>query len=271
MRLDLALVERGLARSRSHARQLIDGGRVRLPASSPVKASTAVGPETVIEVESDPYVSRAAHKLIQALDQSGLAVPARVLDAGASTGGFTQVLVERGAQLVYAVDVGHGQLAPQLRADPKVVVEEGLNLRDLTLAAVGGHPVDLAVADVSFISLRLILGPIFEVLAPDGSALVLVKPQFEVGRARLDSHGVVVEESARLQAVESVVDRARQLGWSLRWSGESAVAGEKGNQETFCLFRRAARPGSSEGPGPGWLGPLDDRSGPDGDPGVSGR
>ncbi|MDR2975212.1 MAG: TlyA family RNA methyltransferase [Propionibacteriaceae bacterium] len=239
MRLDVALVARGLARSRAQARQLIDGGRVRLDGVGNPKPATLIRPDDRLEVESDPYVSRAAHKLLDALDRSGVVVPTRVLDAGASTGGFTQVVLSRGAQVVYAVDVGHGQLAPELRADLRVVVEEGLNLRDLTLAHVDDRPVDLVVADVSFISLKLILGPLFSVLSAHGVALVLVKPQFELGRARLDKHGVVVADSDRAQAVSDVVAYASDLGWELEWSHESAVPGEKGNREVFCLFRRS--------------------------------
>ncbi|MCL2482978.1 MAG: TlyA family RNA methyltransferase [Propionibacteriaceae bacterium] len=237
MRLDLALVERGLARSRSHARQLLQTGRVHAEELATVKASASVSEDTVITVEADPYVSRAAHKLIGALDACHQIVAGRVLDAGASTGGFTQVLLERGADIVYAVDVGHGQLADTVRADPRVVVREGLNLRDLTVDDVGGEPVDLVVADVSFISLTLILEKIFAVLSREGAALVLVKPQFEVGRAALDSHGVVTDPRVRTEAVAKIIAHATRLGWSLAWSGASTLAGEKGNQEVFCLFR----------------------------------
>ena len=238
MRLDLALVARGMARSRSQARQLIDAGAVEVAGLAVVRASTQIGDDTAVTVRADPYVSRAAHKLINALDGSGLAVSGRVLDAGASTGGFTQVLLERGADLVYAVDVGHGQLADVVRQDRRVVVSEGLNVRELTLGDVGGCPVDLVVADLSFISLRLVLDRLFGVLSPTGSALVLVKPQFEVGRGNLDSHGVVVSEALRLEVVQAVVDHAASLGWFLAWSGPSGVPGEKGNREVFCLFRQ---------------------------------
>ncbi|MCL2470539.1 MAG: TlyA family RNA methyltransferase [Propionibacteriaceae bacterium] len=238
MRLDLALVERGLSRSRSHSRQLLESGRVRVEGLSTVKASTSVSDDTLIQVEADPYVSRAAHKLIGALDACQQVVAGRVLDAGASTGGFTQVLLERGAALVYAVDVGHGQMADTVRADPRVVVREGLNLRDLSVEDVGGEPVDLVVADVSFISLTLILEQLFNVLSRNGTALVLVKPQFEVGREALDSHGVVTDLHVRTQAVEKVVAQATRLGWSLAWSGASTLTGEKGNREVFCLFQR---------------------------------
>ncbi len=240
MRLDLALVAQGQARSRSHARQLIDAGRVSLDGSPTVKPSTAVDASSSIHVDADHYVSRAAHKLIRALDESGLAVPARVLDAGASTGGFSQVLLERGAEEVYAVDVGHSQMAESIAQDPRVRLREGLNLRDLTLADVDREPVGLAVADVSFISLTLITEPILAVLSPQGQALLMVKPQFEVGREHLDSHGVVRDEAARRAAVDSVVVKARSLGWRLDWQGESGLPGERGNRETFSLFSREA-------------------------------
>ena len=242
MRLDLALVERGLARSRSHARQLIDAGKVTVTGAALVKAALPVREDTTIDVDVDPYVSRAAYKLTAALESTGLIVTGRVLDAGASTGGFTQVVLERGAEMVYAVDVGHGQMATPIRDDPRVVLREGLNLRDLSLGDVGGEPVDLVVADVSFISLTLILGRLFAVLRPDGVALVLVKPQFEVGRAGLDSHGVVADRVASLQAVERVVRCAENLGWALTWSAPSILPGQAGNVEFFCLFRRGSGP-----------------------------
>ncbi|MDR0285311.1 MAG: TlyA family RNA methyltransferase [Propionibacteriaceae bacterium] len=240
MRLDLALVDRGLARSRSHARQLLDTGRVRVAGVSPVKPATPVDATTVIDVRADPYVSRGAHKLLHALDDSGLDVAGRVLDAGASTGGFTQVLLERGATTVYAVDVGHGQLAAGLRDDPRVVVEEGVNLRGLTLDHVGGAAVELVVADVAFISLTLLVAPLAAVLRPGGAALLLVKPQFEVGRGELDSHGVVRDDTARHRVADEVASIARTVGWHEVWRGDCAVTGEHGNREVFCLFRAAA-------------------------------
>ncbi len=139
----------------------------------------------------DHYVSRAAHKLVGALDDLGLVVGGRALDAGASTGGFTQVLLERGCREVVAVDVGTDQLAPSLRADPRVRVHEQTNLRDLSLDHVARQPVDLSVADVSFISLTLLIAPLAAVTDPAGTMLVMVKPQFEVGRSRLGKGGVV--------------------------------------------------------------------------------
>ena len=147
------------------------------------------------------------------------------------------MLLERGAGTVYAVDVGHGQIAPGLRDDSRVVVEEGVNVRDLTLEHVGGAPVGLVVADLSFISLRLVLERLLSVLEYGGAALVLVKPQFEVGRGHLGSHGVVVDDAAGRRAVTGIVRLADRLGWGLAWSAPSRVPGERGNQEVFCLFK----------------------------------
>jgi len=240
MRLDAALHARGLARSRSHARQLLDGGLVRVDGTVQTKPATAVDDTSRIEAAADPYVSRAAHKLRQALAESGLVVPPRVLDAGASTGGFSQVLLEAGAARVFAVDVGHGQLAPQLRADPRLTVREGLNVRELTLDQLDGQPVDLVVADLSFISLTVVLDALLSVLTVDGRALVLVKPQFEVGRAGLDDHGIVKTDALRRHGIDRVVARAVELGWRLAWQADAGLAGEKGNREAFCLFDRTA-------------------------------
>ncbi len=238
MRLDVALVDRGIARSRTHAAALISAGRVLVDGAPAAKASQQVEDHTVLTAEVERWVSRAAHKLIGALDATGLEVRGRVLDAGASTGGFTQVCLERGADLVYAVDVGHGQLVDQLRDDPRVRVAEGLNLRDLTLDDVDGRPVDLIVGDVSFISLTLILPQLLGVLAPDGEALLLVKPQFEVGRERLGHGGVVRDPAQRDAAVDAVSALARELGRRERWRGRSLLPGAAGNQEFFILLSR---------------------------------
>ncbi|MEE9965256.1 MAG: TlyA family RNA methyltransferase [Propionicimonas sp.] len=240
-RVDRELVVRGLARSRQQARELIEAGKVLVNGETAAKASVLVGADdAVLVTQPDPYVSRAAHKLHAALADSGLVVPRRVLDAGASTGGFTQVLLQAGADLVYAVDVGHGQLVPQLRSDPRVVVREGLNLRELTVADLDDEPVDLVVADVSFISLRLLLAPLFSVLRDQGHALLLVKPQFEVGRAGLDDRGVVRNEHLRRDALAVVIEEAVSLGWTPRWQAESQLPGETGNVEYFVEFVRSA-------------------------------
>ncbi len=248
VRLDQELVRRGLARSRGQAAEAVRAGRVRVNGRPASKPSASVAPADAVDVDvADHYVSRAAHKLLGALAASGLDIAGRVLDAGASTGGFTQVALERGAETVYAVDVGYGQLAPAIRDDPRVVVREGLNLRDLTLADVDGEPIDVVVGDVSFISLRLLLAPLLAVLRPDGAALLLVKPQFEVGRGGLDARGVVRDERLRRQCVDDVAAEATRLGWPEAWRGQSGTPGTAGNIEWFLLLR--GRPQSGGGPG----------------------
>ena len=238
-RLDAELVGRGLVRSRSRAADLITRGRVSINGRAVTKPAHRTLPTDSVEVADDHYVSRAAHKLIGALDHfDGLTIPPRVLDAGASTGGFSQVLLERGATRVYAVDVGHDQLAEPIRTDPRVVVHEGTNLRDLTLDHVDGEPLQLVVADVSFISLTLLLAPMLAVLAPDGRALLMVKPQFEVGRGNLDGHGVVRDPDLRTRAVDGVVSAAAELSWRCLGREPSPLPGPAGNQEFFVLLAR---------------------------------
>lgn len=238
MRLDRTLAERGLVRSRNQAASLIAQGKVLVDGIPATKASQQVFPTTGLEVLGQPPVSRAAHKLLGALDASRTTVPARVMDAGASTGGFTSVCLERGATRVYAVDVGHDQLAEELRRDPRVVSHEGLNLRDLRLDHVESVPVDLVVADISFISLTTVLGPMLRVLADDGKALLLVKPQFEVGRERLGAGGVVRDPALHREAVARVADAAARLGWGCDWQGQSPLPGLGGNVEFFLRLNR---------------------------------
>ena len=238
MRLDQALVSRGLARSRQHASELIRSGQVTVDGVAVARPSLPVTDSSLLEAPVDRYVGRAAHKLLGALADSGTAVHGRALDAGASTGGFTQVLLEAGAERVYAVDVGHDQLAPSVRADPRVVVHEGSNLRELTLAHVEDEPVDLVVADVSFISLRLLVERMLGVLRADGVALLMVKPQFEVGRDHLGSGGVVWSEKDRVASVDGVATAAEALGWSEDWRGPSRLPGPAGNVEYFLRLRR---------------------------------
>lgn len=233
MRLDLALVARGCARSRNHAATLISEGRVSVDGRVATKASQQVDDAAVLTADAEKWVSRAAHKLLGALAESGVAVPARVLDAGASTGGFTQVCLEHGAERVYSVDVGHDQLASPVREDPRVRNLEGLNLRDLTLDHLDGEQVDLIVGDVSFISLRILLPHLVPVLAPHGQALLLVKPQFEVGKGRLGPGGVVKDPRLRTRAVDDVVAAAADLGWRELWRGTSQLRGSAGNVEFF--------------------------------------
>ena len=242
-RLDVAMVRLGLARSRSRAKSLIEAGSVTVNRAWATRPAASVVEGDRIELsDPDRYVSRAAHKLVAALAESQTRVPPRVLDAGASTGGFTQVLLEAGAERVYAVDVGHGQLAGEIRTDPRVVVWEGINLRSLTLGQLEGHPIDLLVADVSFISLRLLMEPLLGVLRPRGEALLLVKPQFEVGRRGLDSRGVVRDEFARRAAVDAVAATARERGWHESWRGASRLRGESGNVEYFLKLTPVGGP-----------------------------
>jgi 23S rRNA (cytidine1920-2'-O)/16S rRNA (cytidine1409-2'-O)-methyltransferase len=213
------------------------------------RASVPVGPADVLAATPDPYVSRGAHKLIGALDDLGIQVCGRALDAGAATGGFTQVLLERGCTQVYAVDVGTDQLAPVVRADPRVVVREQTNLRALTLDLLDRAPVDLVVADLSFIPLAVVLDRLIGVARPDADVLVLVKPQFEIGRARLGKNGVVREPALRRGAVAGVAELAAAIGWPARRCVRSQVPGPAGNVEFFLWLRRGAGGGSA--------GPLD--------------
>ncbi len=238
MRLDVTLVSRGLVRSRNQAAALIREGLVTVDGEPVTKTSHPVGDDALIEVEGRSWVSRAARKLVGALDASGTIVGERILDAGASTGGFTEVCLDRGARKVFAVDVGHDQMVPELREDARVVLREGLNLRDLELADLDGEPVDMVVGDVSFISLTLILGPMLAVLAPGGTALLLVKPQFEVGREMLGVGGVVRDRVIQHAAVESVVETAKNLGWRCDWQAESVLPGSAGNAEFFIRLTR---------------------------------
>jgi 23S rRNA (cytidine1920-2'-O)/16S rRNA (cytidine1409-2'-O)-methyltransferase len=237
LRLDTELVRRGLARSRTQAQSLIATGRVRVEGRTTTRASLRVDPSTPIEAEPETYVSRAAHKLIGALDDLRLDLVGRALDAGSSTGGFTQVLLERGCRHVTAVDVGTNQLAPVLRADSRVTLHEQTNLRALTLAHVGGRPVDVTVADLSFISLTLLMPVLTAVTDRSGQLLLLVKPQFEVGRERLGPGGVVRSAQLHREAVAAVLDRAGELGWPAHGAAASRLPGADGNREFFVLLR----------------------------------
>jgi 23S rRNA (cytidine1920-2'-O)/16S rRNA (cytidine1409-2'-O)-methyltransferase len=237
-RLDLELVARGLARSRTHAQQLIGADLVRVNGQVVRRPAHPVAARDQLDAPAEHYVSRAAGKLLGALDDLSLPVAGRALDAGSSTGGFTQVLLERGCDRVYAVDVGTDQLAPALRADPRVTVWEQTNLRDLELRHVDHKPVDLVVADVSFISLVLLIAPMAAVTSPSGRLLLMVKPQFEVGRELLGSGGVVRSPTDRADAVRGVVAAARVQGWHPQGISASRVLGPAGNAEYFVLLSR---------------------------------
>lgn len=241
-RLDLEMVRRGLARSRNQAQTMINSGEVMVNGAVVERPGDRVTPSADIRAPVDRYVSRGARKLIGALDDLQLGVAGRALDAGASTGGFTQVLLDRGCQEVIAVDVGSDQLAPVLRNDPRVRVYEKTNLRDLRLDHVEGIPVDHVVADVSFISLTLLIGPLSSVTRDDGWQLLLVKPQFEVGRELLGNDGVVKTPAHHVLALSNVIEAAAEHGWHCTEAVPSRLVGAAGNREFFVLLRRSAAP-----------------------------
>jgi len=233
-RLDVVLVERGLVPTRSRARDLIKYGKVLVDSQVCTKAGTEVGIEQVLALEpgSADAVSRAGAKLAAALDAFGFDPQGRVaLDAGASTGGFTEVLLNRGAEKVYAVDVGRGQLHARLAADPRVVSLEGCDARQITRATIP-EPVTVIVADVSFISLVKALPATLELAAPGAWLVALIKPQFEVGRARIGKGGIVRDKSARDAAVEEVAAwLAAQKSWRVVGVIPSPIRGGSGNEE----------------------------------------
>ena len=242
VRLDQALVARGLARSRTHAASLISEGKVSSAGQVLSKASLRVEDSKDLAVEhteQDSYVSRAGHKLAGALDAFPAITVAgkRCLDAGASTGGFTDVLLRRGAAHVVAVDVGHGQLVPQLRDDPRVEVHEGLNVRYMSAADIGGT-VALTVADLSFISLTLVVLPLALSTEPGGDLVLMVKPQFEIGKDRLGRTGVVNSERERRMAVQKVANAALDAGVDLCGLAASPLPGQDGNVEYFLWIKR---------------------------------
>ena len=248
-RLDAELVRRGLARSREQAAELVAAGQVRVPGRTSVKAATQItsgDPIVVEEPAGETYVSRGGHKLAGALDvfeADGLAVAGRrALDAGASTGGFTDVLLRRGVREVVCVDVGYGQLAWSLQTDHRVRVVDRTNVRDLTPATVG-EPVDLVVADLSFISLRLVLPALVSVAAADADLVPMVKPQFEVGREALGAGGVVREPERRVAVVAAVAATAyEEHGLGVAGVTASPLPGPAGNVEYFLWLRRGAAP-----------------------------
>ncbi len=247
LRLDAELVRRGLARSREQAVDLVSAGRVLVAGVPAAKPATGVSTDVALVVRpaTDPaavdYASRGGHKLAGALAALPDLVVAqrRCLDAGASTGGFTDVLLRAGARAVVAVDVGYGQLAWPLRQDSRVIVLDRTNARDLRLATVG-EPIDVVVADLSFISLRLVLPALTALTRPDGDLLVMVKPQFEVGREHVGRGGVVRDPALRTEAVRTVAEFATGLGWGTRGVVASPLPGPSGNVEYFLWLRRDA-------------------------------
>jgi 23S rRNA (cytidine1920-2'-O)/16S rRNA (cytidine1409-2'-O)-methyltransferase len=245
-RLDAELVRRHLARSREQAARLVQEGRVSVSGTVATKPATQVDPAVGIVVATDTddpgYASRGGHKLAGALDHfTGLDVKGRrCLDAGASTGGFTDVLLRRGAEHVVAVDVGYGQLVWALQQDPRVTILDRQNVRELRAEQVAPAPT-VVVSDLSFISLRLVLPALVACAAPDADLALMVKPQFEVGRERLGSGGVVRDPMIRADAVRSVAESAATLGLGVNGVVASSLPGPSGNVEYF-LWLRAGRP-----------------------------
>ena len=259
------MVDRGLAVSRTRAQALILGGQVRTGSGDAARVDRKAGDlvDAALEIElvaRDPYVSRGGHKLAAALDAFGLDPRGRIcLDVGASTGGFTDVLLQRGARRIYALDVGRGQLADALRRDPRVVSMERTNARTLEASSLP-DPISLATIDVSFISLRLVLGPVATTFAPSGGDIVaLVKPQFEAGRGQVPG-GVVRDPAVHASTISGVVEAARDVGLRPRDVVASPILGPEGNRE-FLLWMAVPGPGADTAPAdpgppdadPGWL------------------
>ena len=241
-RLDLLLVSRGLAPTREKAQAMILSGRVEVEGRRVEKAGSPVDSGATVQVlgPPHPYVSRGGVKLAAALDAFGLRPEGLVcLDVGASTGGFTDCLLQRGARRVYAVDVGHGQLDARLRGDPRVTVRERVNARRLSLADVP-EPVALAAMDLSFISARLVLGSVAPLLAPGGAVVVLVKPQFEAGRREVPRGGVVRSAAIQRRVVAEVERFGADLGLTPLGAIPSPIRGARGNQEYLVAFRAGA-------------------------------
>jgi 23S rRNA (cytidine1920-2'-O)/16S rRNA (cytidine1409-2'-O)-methyltransferase len=239
-RLDTELVRRGLVESRAEAQAAVDAGRVTVAGAPASKPARLVAPNEPVVLLGPPprFVSRGGDKLDAALDHFAVDVAGRrALDAGASTGGFTDCLLQRGAAAVVAVDVGHGQLHPRIRADPRVTVRERLNVRTITPADIGGT-VTLVVADLSFISLRTVMAALLGVCRAGADLVLLVKPQFEAGRAEVSrGRGVVRDESVRQQVKADINDVFRQSGATIMGWMESPLRGAEGNVELFVYAR----------------------------------
>lgn len=232
-RLDVLMVQRGLAETRAKAQAIIMSGDVYIANQKVDKAGTLLDPETEIEVRANacPYVSRGGLKLEKALYFFGVDPTGFVCsDSGASTGGFTDCLLQKGAQKVFAIDVGYGQLAWKLREDPRVVCMERTNIRYLTPEQLG-QPLDLSVVDVSFISLRIVLPAIRALLKPEGQVLCLIKPQFEAGKEKVGKKGVVRDPATHLEVLEQFWALAKSLGFTICNMTYSPVKGPEGNIE----------------------------------------
>jgi 23S rRNA (cytidine1920-2'-O)/16S rRNA (cytidine1409-2'-O)-methyltransferase len=242
-RLDVLLVERGLAPSRERARALVLAGQVRVGGERVWQAASLVAGDAPVALDEPdhPYVSRGGLKLEHALDAFGLDVTGRIaLDIGASTGGFTDVLLQRGVAHVVALDVGHGQIDWRLRTDPRVTVRERINARSLTPEDFAEGPRDfgLVTIDVSFISLRLILPPVPALLGPRADVVALIKPQFEAGREAVARGGIVRDPAVHQDVIGDVVGTARSLGFSVAGLTPSPIRGAEGNREFLLHLKR---------------------------------
>ncbi|UFP96129.1 TlyA family RNA methyltransferase [Gloeobacter morelensis] len=245
LRLDQILVERGLAESRQKAQALIRAGQVRVGGERFDKPGSLCPVDSEVSVAAgSPFVSRGGEKLKGALARFDVQIEGRVcLDGGISTGGFTDCLLQRGAARVYGIDVGYGQVAWKLRTDPRVVLKERTNLRYLTSAELygPGDPwPDLATADVSFISLKLVLAPLWQLLLPPREVLLLVKPQFEAGREHVGKNGVVRDPAVHREVIAAVWQAAQALGWGYRGLCPSPIAGPAGNHEYWLWLSMEA-------------------------------
>lgn len=242
LRLDQLVAARGLAESREQARRLILAGRVRSGDRTLDKPGHEYPEDIALRVEGppSPYVGRGGIKLAGALDQFRIRPTADMLclDVGASTGGFTDCMLQRGAGAVIAVDTGRGQIHEKLRADPRVRLFENFNARHMTPESIGGQPVDLAAIDVSFISLKLILPAVAGVLRPGGAAVALVKPQFEAGKGQVGSGGIVRDPAVREAVLRGVVGFMRETGWTPLDAMASPITGADGNVEFLVYARR---------------------------------
>lgn len=240
IRLDLALEQRGLLPSRARARDAILRGTVTINGVTAVKQNQMVGRDDVLALD-DPaanYVSRAALKLVAGLDAGRIDPEGKTcLDVGASTGGFTQVLMERGASRIYAVDVGHGQLHQRLKGSDRVIGMEGVNARDLTDSMIA-EPIDLLVSDVSFVSVTKVLAAPLALCTATADAVILFKPQFEVGRHNIGKGGIVTDQAPIDTALAEVIAFMGQQGFAHRLSVPSPISGGDGNTETVLVFRR---------------------------------
>ncbi len=238
-RLDNLLLERGIVQSRERAKGLILSGDVRVNGNPVNKAGTLIDENAEIEITKDiPYVSRGGLKLEKAIKEFNINVKDKAaIDVGASTGGFTDCLIQYGAKKVYAVDVGYGQLAWKLRNDPRVVVIERKNIRYIKSSDIG-EPVDIATIDVSFISLKLVLPVVKNLLKENGEIIALIKPQFEVGKGEVGKGGIVKDEEKHKKVISDIKSFATDLGLKVLGVTESPIAGQKGNVEFLIYLQK---------------------------------